>query len=148
MSGTTTSSSTTFGWRLSSAARMGYFCQWTSAPCASKPCPEKMLSPLRRFFQHCPVHVEASPRLDVLRCARNGAVPGDRSSQWRPETAPPRPHHSTTPFSSDRPSSQCGSTLARLTVWFRRWHRFSNSPTQQTLFKVFRLKNNDCTHLV
>jgi hypothetical protein len=63
-----------------------------------KTCPEKMLSPLRRFFQHCPVHVKHHLALMYYVVLRMDRARRTGSPEWRPETAPPRPPFHDTVF--------------------------------------------------
>lgn len=63
-----------------------------------KTCPQKMLSALSWFFQHCPVHVKHHLALIYYVVLRMDRARRTGSPEWRPETAPPRDPFQDTVF--------------------------------------------------
>ena len=53
-------------------------------------CPEKLLRPLRRFFENCPAHVKHHIAMVYYVLVRIERARRTGSAEWRPETAEPR----------------------------------------------------------
>ena len=60
-----------------------------------KTCPEKLLRPLRRFFEFCPPHVKHHLALMYCVMVRMERARRTGSPEWRPATAIPAPEQST-----------------------------------------------------
>ena len=53
-------------------------------------CPDKLLRPLRRYFENCPAHVKHRMALMYYMLVRIERARRTGSAEWRPDTAQPR----------------------------------------------------------